>query len=50
LLVATFLFLPRVSFRGKMIAIVLICASIDWVVTFWFDHAFHLKLFNASFI
>ena len=48
LLVAAFLLLRRVSCRGKLIAIVLICASIDGIVTFWFDNAFNLKLFNAS--
>lgn len=49
LLVAAFLLLRRVSSRGKLIAIVLICASIDGVVTFWFDNALILKLFNESY-
>lgn len=49
LLVAAFLLLRRVSCRGKLIAIVLISATIDGIVTFWFDNAFNLKLFNASY-
>ena len=49
LLVAFFLILRRVSYRQKLIAMVLICASIDGIVTFWFDSAFNLKLFNASY-
>ena len=48
LLVAVFMLVRRVLHRRKLIAMVLICASIDAIVTFWFDNAFNLKLFNAS--
>jgi hypothetical protein len=49
LLVTVFMLTRRVSHRGRLIAMVLICASIDAIVTFWFDSAFSLKLFNASY-
>jgi len=49
LLVSVFMLVRRVSHRGTLIAMVLIFASIDAIVTFWFDNAFHLKLFNASY-
>ena len=47
---AVALLLPkRVPNRGWWIAAVLLGAAIDAAVTFWFDHSFSLKLFNASY-
>jgi len=49
LLVAVFLFMPRVLHRRKLIAAILICASIDTIVTLWFDSVSNFKLYNASY-
>ncbi len=49
LFVACILLLRRVSYRQKLVSIVLICALVDGIVTFWFDKTFNLKLFNASY-
>lgn len=35
--------------RRTLIVAVLVCASIDAVVTLWFDTVSHLKLYNASY-
>lgn len=49
LLVACILLLRRVSYHRKLISMVSICASVDGIVTFWFDKTFNLKLFNESY-
>lgn len=48
LLVAVLMLPRRVSQRRKLIAMVLTCASIDAIATFWVDNTLNLKLFNAS--
>ena len=49
LLVAVFAFLRHDRMRNRLIAVVLIFASIDAIVTIWFDSSSSLKLFNASY-
>lgn len=49
LLVAVFMLLRRVPQRRKLVAMILICAAIDAIVTFWVDNAFDPKLFNAMY-
>jgi hypothetical protein len=41
--------LRKLPQRRTLIVAVLVCASIDAVVTLWFDSVSHLKLFNAMF-
>ena len=50
LLSSMFMLLRHVSHRRRLIAMILICATIDAIVTFWFDNAFDLKLFNARYL
>ena len=49
LLVSVLTVVRRVSNRSTLIAMVVILASIDAMVTFWFDRASNLKLYNASY-
>jgi len=49
LLVTVFAFLLRDRMRNKLIAAVLVFASIDAIVTIWFDSSSSLKLYNASY-
>ncbi len=49
LLVALLMVVRRVSHRRKLLAMVVTLASIDAMVTFWFDNASNLKLYHASY-
>ena len=49
LLVAVFAFLRHDRMRNRLIAVVLIFASIDAIVIIWFDSSSSLKLYNASY-
>ena len=49
LLVAVFAFLRRERRRNRLIAAVLIFASIDAIVTIWFDSSSRLKLYNTLY-
>jgi hypothetical protein len=49
LLIVVLKLFRRLPHRGRLIAVVFVCATIDAVVTLWFDAVSSLKLYNASY-
>lgn len=49
LLIVALTGLRRLRHRRTAIAVILACATIDAVVTLWFDNVSSLKLYNASY-